>query len=680
MELNKNEIFKQISDFNSQKVGKTIYPDFYWYVDDESAIDSSSFFDFIKNEKNIDIENASILDFAFGSGNLTSHIVLDNLEKFKKVTFNDINEEVNINFIDQFYKKAELSAKNFLKASLWPEKQKYDIIIFNPQIGGDSYPKGDSKLEKKEGIISSLSLKEYFELNDTDISEIEINESDNRIDIHSNTLLKMPLKKLVGRISIFNYKDVFYQSKTSNIVGNESNTVKFRATFNKVFNSEGIAIFYGDDDGFNSLFADFNTVYKYKRDNKNLYIAIKEGENRSIEVYKKENGKFEIYTKEDKHNVELGNIDLIQGEIGTAVKELSETTDTDNSLAETKQDKEKIEPFNVDVSKIGNIDFPYKNILLKGVPGTGKSRLIDVKLLQEIGLKHITHPNILRVNIHSASSNSDLMQGIGVSANKGNIEYNEKQGLILNHLKNAISKPNQAFAIVLEEIQENNLNELIGDLIYLIEEEKRSDISNFIKADKEFNSYDEFIDELVAFNEDTHFVQIPYLVSSETKYRKLIIPNNLYFFCTSNYRDDKKIIEDNLLRRFTLIELYPKPSVIEDKVVANFFKTLNERILEVLDGKEIHTDRFLIGHAYWINVKSGKTFYQALLKTITEFKDIREIEFSDVKKFFEKNEFEKEKTPFKTDLSILRTAKNYKAMISEIQEKAFGDLLKDNEQ
>ncbi|RLD44279.1 MAG: hypothetical protein DRI86_07905, partial [Bacteroidetes bacterium] len=356
------------------------------------------------------------------------------------------------------------------------------------------------------------------------------------------------------------------------------------------------------------------------------------------------------------------------------------------------EEANKEEVFKIDISKVGKLDFKHKNILLKGVPGTGKSRLIDKKLLVKLGLNNIikeTDPNnflydnILRINVHSASSNADLMQGIGVSANEGDIEYNEKQGLILNHLKNAIRKPNQAYAIVLEEIQENNLNELIGDLIYLIEDEKRTDIAGFIKNYKgntEFESFDAFVDELIKQKKNTHFVQIPYLVSTKTEYRKLILPKNLYFFCTSNYRDDKKIIEDNLLRRFDLIELYPKTSVIKDKDVANFLETLNNRILSVLDGKEIHTDRFLIGHAYWINVNNEKTFHQALLKTITEFKDIREIEFSDVKKFFEKLDIDKKNTPFETDLSILKNAKNYKDIIFEIQEKAFGNLLKDDEE
>ena len=51
----------------------------------------------------------------------------------------------------------------------------------------------------------------------------------------------------------------------------------------------------------------------------------------------------------------------------------------------------------------------------------------------------------------------------------------------MNFILKAICIPDKKFALVLEEIQENSLNELIGDLIYLIEEEKRTS-TKYIKA------------------------------------------------------------------------------------------------------------------------------------------------------------------------------------------------------
>ncbi|WP_373032691.1 translation initiation factor IF-2 N-terminal domain-containing protein, partial [Sulfurovum sp.] len=82
--------------------------------------------------------------------------------------------------------------------------------------------------------------------------------------------------------------------------------------------------------------------------------------------------------------------------------------------------------------------FLYKNILLKGVPGTGKSRTLKKIIDDQLNLKEHYDTNVLRINIHAASSNADLMQGIGISSNNdGHIEYKEKQGLILELIERA---------------------------------------------------------------------------------------------------------------------------------------------------------------------------------------------------------------------------------------------------
>ena len=91
------------------------------------------------------------------------------------------------------------------------------------------------------------------------------------------------------------------------------------------------------------------------------------------------------------------------------------------------------------------------------------------------------------------------------------------------------------------------------------------------------------------------------------------------------------------MRRFDLIELYPKyEGVIEREDVAKFLQELNDEIVAQFEGKEIHPDRFIIGHANWITVNNEKAFYRALLKAIVEFKDIREIEWHDLKPILDK--------------------------------------------
>ena len=123
----------------------------------------------------------------------------------------------------------------------------------------------------------------------------------------------------------------------------------------------------------------------------------------------------------------------------------------------------------------------------------------------------------------------------------------------------------------------------------------------------------------------------------------MIVPDNLFIFCTSNYRDDKKVIEDNLLRRFDVIEIYPKyKDIYKSEDIPKFLEKLNDEILKQFKD-EIHPDRYLIGHANWLDIKEEENednqvlFYKALLKVIIEFKEIREIDFdSEVKPILEK--------------------------------------------
>jgi len=358
---------------------------------------------------------------------------------------------------------------------------------------------------------------------------------------------------------------------------------------------------------------------------------------------------------------------------------------TDNNITILNTENSIIKLSKLDNSSIGNLNFNYKNILFKGVPGTGKSFTIDKIIKEKLDLSK-NSPNILRINIHSASSNSDLMQGIGISSKNGKVQYKEKQGLIYNHIKNAILHPYQPFVLILEEIQENSLNELIGDLIYLIEYSKRLDIKSIIDLSEDSSlltkelEYQELIDELILLDKDKHYVEIPFLIENRTDYRKMILPSNLYIFCTSNYRDDRKIIEDNLLRRFEVIEIYPKydseenpTKIYKNEKVSTFLNKLNTSIIEQFSEIETHPDRFIIGHANWQNILTIDEFYRALLKVIIEFKDIKDIEFSDVKSIL--NRITSDRFIPNDEFNTILSTTNYKELIEIIQEKSKFDFL-----
>lgn len=693
--MTKHEIYQEIDAFNRQpsianvKNSKPVLEQ-YLYVDRTIAEDRASFLKYILANKIIidsaDFKNKVVLDLAFGSGNLTSHLLLDNEIDYQQVIFNDKITTNTHQEIEHIVDKASITSNDFLSFNQWGTTPKVDVLIFNPQMGG-GYEDGQSSLEQTKCILSDLPFSAYLLKKDANLaSKVKITkeEINKKISVTSEELTKTDLKELLKDISIFNYYDVFYQSKQSKAVGKSSANVKFRHSVDLVFNPSGVLLFYGSRDYFEALFADFYEVAEYWAEDggNHLFIAKKGLITKPLrKCYEREGNTFKEIPnckKELSLKKVEGNLDELEEAIEKNLKSLG--IKNENSLFSDNIETSvvnQIEAFSFSDTKKGKLDFEYKNILLKGVPGTGKSRLINKSfLIKELQLG-INDPNVLRINIHSASSNADLMQGIGITTNSQNqVEYREKQGLILNHLYEAIKHPYQAFAIILEEIQENSLNELIGDLIYLIEADKRTDLKEKLAQkliDLNYASEEAFFNHLASID-DIHFVEIPQLVSAKTKYRKMVMPANLYFFCTSNYRDDKKVIEDNLLRRFDVIEIYPKNKLLIGKAfksqeVSDFLEDLNKAILKQFRVSEIHPDRFMVGHAIWLEVANEQSFCRAMLKVVTEFKDVKEIEFNEFKPLLN----EVTTFPFFQKKDIIK--EGYQEIITFLQSKAYPNIL-----
>lgn len=769
--INQN-VYNQIDSFVEQRFGKQKLHEIKFFVDTDTAKDKASFIKFLVDNNEI-IENEKeykTIDLCYGSGNLTTHILGDSDIDFSELVLNDVNIADRNNEIEVGTKQDD----DFLDATKFTAK--YDLIIFNPQIGGkDTYQEGMVEFEKIEPIISNNTFEDYLTSQgiETSLLDISVDENEKNILVHSDNMTKSQMNEVFKNIKIFNYYDVFYYSKESKIEGVSTKIVQFRKTLENISHENSIVIFYGEMNYFKYLFADYTNIRLYLQDSgKQLFVLARaesskkcyekienqfiENENCEIEKSSNEedldigelmeeleenktendfNGVFKakslivndsemnneekfkhwwydstlknadgrVFDKKTK-NAYFNGIKRLEQEINLEIFAI-QNIDEIQALLESLQSGDlqeynkqngynssnglkkyiqflngemNMESSNINEKKVkikfsddkkGNLDFSYKNILFKGVPGTGKSRAINEIIKNKLKLAK-NDKNVLRINIHSASSNSDLMQGIGISTtNNGNIKYSEKQGLILDIIKRATFNPNQPFVLILEEIQENSLNEIIGDLIYLIEDDKRA----ILTADnQEYETYEELVDKLVNENDTLDYVEIPYLVNDSTKYKKMIMPNNLFIFCTSNYRDDKKVIEDNLLRRFEVIEIYPKnqKQMGKDEVtneyyfknedISNFLESLNTSILRVMnENNEIHPDRFMVGHAIWQNVNDEKSFYKSFLKLIVEFKDIREIEFEIFKAILK-------------DLTMphkLETYNNYYEMIKDIQSK-----------
>ncbi len=510
-------------------------------------------------------------------------------------------------------------------------------IVFDNDISFESLYLNDKNTDK-----TNQNIKDYVD--NCTIVDYDILEDSVSSNINADLVILNP--QLGG-----NYTEGNIYNQRQEKEKNQDILNKLTLNINTYLESGATVLFYGEDKDFKALFGEYNYL-RYKSESKQLYIV--KNDLYDIKCFQKIDDSFE--------ELDCNSSDVIEDvetlDFDDLILEIDNIEDENTQKKVSFMENKEIEKIKFSDEAKGNLAFPYKNILFKGVPGTGKSRAIDKIIEEHLDIKS-KKENILRVNIHSASSNSDLMQGIGISTNdKGNIKYSEKQGLILDIIKRATLHPKQPFVLILEEIQENSLNELIGDLIYLIEDDKRAKLT----ADNdEYDSYENLVDKLVDKDDTLDYVEIPFLVNDSTKYKKMIMPENLFIFCTSNYRDDKKVIEDNLLRRFEVIEIYPKETVVND-YAKDFFDKLNKSINAVMEKQgEIHPDRFLIGHAIWKDVENKELFYKAFSKLITEFKDIREIEF-DVFKSIIKD------ISLPNDVSI-KIENSYYEMIKDIQSK-----------
>ncbi|WP_323589394.1 McrB family protein [Aliarcobacter butzleri] len=141
--------------------------------------------------------------------------------------------------------------------------------------------------------------------------------------------------------------------------------------------------------------------------------------------------------------------------------------------------------------------------------------------------------------------------------------YNSILYTLCKHaIENIEYKEQKNFYIVIDEINRGNISKIFGELITLIEEDKR----------------------------DNYEVTLPY---SKEKFK---IPSNLYIIATMN-STDKSIatIDIALRRRFTFLKMKPNPNLVQKDNVRQLMKELNQYISKSFLGED-----YQLGHSYFI--------------------------------------------------------------------------------
>lgn len=227
------------------------------------------------------------------------------------------------------------------------------------------------------------------------------------------------------------------------------------------------------------------------------------------------------------------------------------------------------------------------NSIVYGAPGTGKTYSMveySLAIIDNLSLEDFKSANPDRQNnikryhefiqkgqivfttFHQNYGYEEFIQGLRPDVESQSMAFHVSDGVFKNIADTALNDQDNNYVIIIDEINRANISKVFGELITLIESDKRWGEENETCVTLQFGDV-------------------------------FTVPNNLYIIGTMNSADKSiSLIDAALRRRFDFIEQKPDSNLIKDSMLKKFFINLNSKLVDELDSTDL-----LVGHAYFMN-------------------------------------------------------------------------------
>jgi len=225
----------------------------------------------------------------------------------------------------------------------------------------------------------------------------------------------------------------------------------------------------------------------------------------------------------------------------------------------------------------------HLNTIFYGPPGTGKTFNTIIRSVEIIhGYKmsiddsknefnRLMGTQIEFITFHQNYSYEDFIQGLRPDVSSGSLRFEKKDGVFKKIADRAKADKDNNYVLIIDEINRANISRVFGELVTLIEEDKR--IGNPLAMRCTLPSGDFFE-----------------------------VPSNLYIIGTMNTADKSiALLDIALRRRFRFEAMYPLYDIYGWQIHdVDILKKLNKKIID----KKGHD--FQIGHSYFMKDNSLK--------------------------------------------------------------------------